>query len=59
MAALATKEKKTKSKTKLCEIEGKRVYLPKGISAEAWRGKVLKLIVTKTEHGKSKRVSFP
>lgn len=59
MVSSAIKEKKTKSKTKLWEIEGKRVYLPKGISAEAWRGKVLKLIVTKTEHGKSKRVSFP
>ena len=59
MVASAIKEKKTKSKTKLWEIEGKRVYLPKGISAEAWRGKVLKLIVTKTEHGKSKRVAFP
>ena len=35
------------------------MYLPKGISAETWRRGVQKLIVTSTEHGKPKRLSFP
>ena len=56
---ITTLDKKSKSKTKFYEIEGQRVYLPKGISAETWRGGVQKLIVTSTEHGKPKRLSFP
>ena len=35
------------------------MYLPKGICAETWRRGVQKLIVTSTEHGKPKRLSFP
>ena len=53
---ITTLDKKAKSKTKFYEIEGQRVYLPKGISAETWRRGVQKLIVTSTEHGKPKRL---
>ena len=59
MIVITTLDKKAKSKTKFYEIEGQRVYLPKGISAETWRRGVQKLIVTSTEHGKPKRLSFP
>lgn len=59
MIVITTLDKKSKSKTKFYEIEGQRVYLPKGISAETWRRGVQKLIVTSTEHGKPKRLSFP
>lgn len=59
MTVKAAEVKKTKASTKFREIEGKRVYLPKGISTEIWRGSVPKLIVTWTEHGRSKRQSFP
>lgn len=59
MTKLALKKRKTKANTKFREIEGKRIYLPKGISAEIWHGDIPKLVVTRTEHGKSRRLSFP
>lgn len=46
--------KKTKSKTKFHDVEGKRVTFPKGISVEVKNG-VRKIVVTWSEHGKVRR----
>lgn len=49
--------KKTKSKTKFYEVEGKRVSLPKGVSVEMKNG-IRKVTVTWSEHGKVRRKYF-
>ena len=46
--------KKAKSKTKLHDVEGKRVTFPKGVSVEVKNG-VRKIVVTWSEHGKVRR----
>ena len=59
MLVIATNNKKTKRRTKLHEIEGKRVYLPKGVSTALWSNGTQRIVVTWSEHGKSKTKSFP
>lgn len=49
--------KKTKSKTKFHDLQGKRVTFPKGISMETKNG-VKKIVVTWTEHGRIRKKFF-
>lgn len=51
-------DKKAKVKTKMHIIEDKRVRFPKGISAETWRGRVKKIVVTWSELGNKRSKSF-
>ena len=49
--------KRTKSKTKFHDLQGKRVTFPKGISLETKNG-VKKITVTWTEHGRIRKKFF-
>ena len=50
--------KDSRNKTKFWLIEDKKVYFPMGITMENWK-KGRKIIVSYTEHGKTRRKSFP